>query len=111
MELDDRNSQHRDLKAKIIAHCENPNEVRITHTALQDLGLGGITKHEVLAVIQEHIRLGRAIFAAQMDSGEMAYVVKECNVAAAILYVKVKFFKHERKELMLLMSSHPPRKW
>ena len=110
-ELDDRNTQDSELKAKICKHCSNPTTVVITRTAIQDLGLIPLTKDAVLETVREHIELKRRVFTDIMDNRDAAYIIPECDVEGAVIYVKVKFVEGRNGELMVLISAHPPRRW
>jgi hypothetical protein len=111
-ELDGRNTRDCEIKAKICGYCENPQSVRITRTATQDLGLIPLTKDAVLEIVKEHITLKRRVFTDRMDNGDTAYIIEECTVEETNLYVKVRFFKQEDgAEAMLIISAHPPRRW
>jgi hypothetical protein len=110
-ELDDRNQQDREVKTRILGHCENPRSVSITRTALQDLGLIPLTKDAVLEVVKEHIELKRRMFTDQMDNGDVAYIIRECTVDGTILFVKAKFFQNNGVQAMVIVSAHPPRRW
>ena len=111
-ELDDRNAQDCEIKGRICGFCEDPQSVRITRTATQDLGLIPLTKDGVLETVKEHITLKRRVFTDRMDNGDTAYIIEECTVEEIKLYVKVKFFrKEDGVEAMLIISAHPPRRW
>jgi hypothetical protein len=110
-ELDDQNAQDCEIKAKICGHCDRPQSVPITRTAIRDLGLIPLTKDAVLEVVKEHINLKRRVFTDRMDNGDTAYIIEECTVEGTLLYVKVKFFKEDGAESMLIISAHPPRRW
>ena len=124
-ELDDKNPADAKVKEKICAFCRNPKKVRITRTALIDIGLLGLNKNGVLELLVEHIESKRRVFTDQMDNRDTAYIVPECSFEQdVVLYVKVKFvkenadekqgaenLKREADEMMVLISSHPPRRW
>jgi hypothetical protein len=124
-ELDDKNPADAKVKEKIVTFCRNPQKVRITRTALNDIGLLGLNKNGVLELVIEHIESKRRVFTDRMDNGDTAYIITECFFQdGVVLYVKVKFvkqeidgkqgvekLKREADELMVLISSHPPRKW
>ena len=124
-ELDDKNLADVKAKEKICAFCRTPQKVKITRTALNDIGLLGLTKNGVLELIVEHIESKRRMFTDRMDNGDTAYIIEKCAFQDdLLLYVKVKFVKEEivgehgmerlnrqTEELMVLISSHPPRRW
>ena len=124
-ELDDKNPADAKVKEKICAFCRNPKKVRITRTALTDSGLLGLNKDGVLELLLEHIESKGRVFTDQMDNRDTAYIAPECNSEqGVVLYVKVKFvkekadekqgaekLKREAEEMMIVISSHPPRRW
>jgi hypothetical protein len=110
-ELDEWNAQDNEIKAKICKHCESPENISITRTALDDLGLIPLTKDVVVEAVFEHINLKRRMYTDIMDNKDIAYIFKDCNVDGTPLYVKVKFFKKGEIESMLIFSAHPDRRW
>lgn len=119
-ELDDKNPADAKVKEKVCAFCRTPQKVKITRTALNDIGLLGLNKSGVLELIIEHIESKRRMFTDRMDNGDTAYIIEKCFFQDdLLLYVKVKFVKEEidgkrgmqTEELMVLISSHPPRRW
>ncbi len=111
VELEDRNPEHQAIKRKICEFCGCPDMTVITKTALNDLGIEGISKKQVLSELQVHISGGRRVFTDRMDNNDVAYIAKECVVCGVVLFVKVKFQNQKGREVMVVMSAHPPRKW
>lgn len=54
---------------------------------------------------------GKPIEMDRMDSGEAAYIFKNCVAEKNELYVKVKFFREAETDKMLIISAHPDRRW
>jgi hypothetical protein len=111
IELDERNSLDRDAKARVAAFAKNISSVDMTATALRDTGLLNITKLGILEAVVCHLQKGRPMFSERLDSGENAYVLKECITEAGIIYIKVKFYRLRGTEKMLVISAHPNRRW
>lgn len=110
-ELDDKNGNDREVKSKICSFCDAPLHVDLTRTASTDMGLIPLTKAALLAAVKEHVSTGRRLFTDRMDNMDTAYIVSECLVDGDAVYVKVKFFQLNGEERMLVISSHPPRRW
>jgi hypothetical protein len=112
-ELDDRNGQDSEIKAKVCKFCKEPQRVVVTRTALTDMGLIPVNKAGVLESVHEHVQSKRRVFTDVMDNRDVAYIIPECATEDVVLYVKVKFVKEEGSgvEKMVLISAHPPRRW
>lgn len=110
-ELNNSNSLHCSAKQKIYKCACDPTSAHITRTAERDLSLFPVTKIGILDAIRCHIDENKMIYMDYLDSGESAYILKECCIESVVLYVKVKFFKSGSDEKMLILSAHPDRKW
>ncbi len=110
-ELDDRNCEDWAVKTKICGFRQCPALVHMTRTADTDLGIIPITKDALLGAVEEHLENKRRVFTDRMDNGDIAYIITECHLEDAVLYVKVRFFRYEDQERMLVISAHPPRRW
>lgn len=110
-ELVEWNAQDNEIKAKVCKHCESPQNVLITRTALEHLGLISLTKDAVAEAVIEHINLKRRMYTDMMDNKDIAYIFKNCDVDGTLLYVKVKFVKRGETESMLILSAHSDRRW
>ena len=110
-ELNDGNELDVAIKKKIREFCGAPHRVDITRTAERDAWLLEITKLGVLEACGCHINGHGLVHADFLDSGEAAYIVAACQTESHILYVKLKFEGKGARERMLIISSHPPRRW
>lgn len=110
-ELDDRSAPDVSVKKKICRFCESPAEVVITRTAERDSALLGITKLGILEGVLCHIQGARTVYADFMDNRDLAFILKDCAVEQTALYVKLKFSQSKERELMVIISSHPDRRW
>ena len=111
VELDDKNELHAAAKRKILEFANDPKRSPFTRTAERDLSLTPVTTIGVRQGICCHIKAGATIYLDRLDSGETAYVLKECRIESEILYIKLKFCKLRGQEEMLIISAHPPRRW
>jgi hypothetical protein len=110
-ELDAKNSDHKAIKWKICEFCRVASTVQLTKTALTDLGLIPLTKAAVLEALHKHVESGRRVYSDRMDNGDITFVTTDCSVGEVILYIKVRFYKLNNQERMLVISAHPPRRW
>jgi hypothetical protein len=110
-ELDEKNSLDRAARAKVTTFAKNRFSVDITATASRDSALLKLTKAGILEAVVRHLEKGRPIFFEWLDSGEAAYVVKECVTEAGPIYIKLKFYLFRSAEKMLIISAHPNRRW
>jgi hypothetical protein len=111
VELNDRNALHVSAKKRIFQCACDATRSPFTRTAERDLSLGSVTAAGVREAICCHIEDGKPILLERLDSGEEAYVFKECHIESTVLYVKLKFWKMGKSERILILSAHPDRRW
>jgi hypothetical protein len=110
-ELDDKNNLDCAARAKIATFAENAFSVSITAMAFRDSALLNLTKASILGAIVCHLGRANSLFCDRLDSGEIAYVIKQCATDAGEIYVKLKFYRFRGPEKMLIISAHPNRRW
>jgi hypothetical protein len=110
-ELDDKNPLHASTRQKIIEFACDPTRSGFARTAERDLSITPVTTAGLREAICCHLQAGKPLLVERLDSGETAYVIKECKIESTVLYVKVKFWKPREREQMLILSAHPDRRW